>query len=224
MDYPAEVRLEVYDAIVRYAQSGTLSELKPQAKMAFSFIRKEIDRNKSKYNESVSNGKKGGNPNFVKGMSNPYYNGKINKDKPGLGKITQDNPHITQDNLIDSDNVSDNDNVSSPHTPRGAGGGGMEALIHDVFAGFFSKRQHLEAFCINSRTTPEELRGLAGEIYHEWMLTNETDISERHLVNHLRTKLKHKRNENKINAGNTRGQPGGLYSRLPDEPEYGLIE
>lgn len=43
--YPAEVRLEVYDAIVEYVVSGTFSELKPMAKMAFSFIKKEIDEN-----------------------------------------------------------------------------------------------------------------------------------------------------------------------------------
>lgn len=43
MEYPAEVRLEVYEAAIDYAASGTLSELKPLAKMAFSFIKKEID-------------------------------------------------------------------------------------------------------------------------------------------------------------------------------------
>lgn len=43
MGYPSEVRLEVYDAIIEYVASGTISELKPLAKMAFSFIKKEID-------------------------------------------------------------------------------------------------------------------------------------------------------------------------------------
>lgn len=40
MDYPAEVRYEVYDAIIEYAASGKLLDLKPLAKMAFSFIKK----------------------------------------------------------------------------------------------------------------------------------------------------------------------------------------
>lgn len=40
---PAEVRLELYDAIIRYAQSGTVSQLKPMARLAFGFIRKDID-------------------------------------------------------------------------------------------------------------------------------------------------------------------------------------
>ena len=49
VDYPAEVRFEVYEAIMRYALSGTLTELKPLAKMAFSFIRKELDYNRQKH-------------------------------------------------------------------------------------------------------------------------------------------------------------------------------
>lgn len=40
---PAEVRLELYDAIIRYAHSGTVSQLKPMARLAFGFIRKDID-------------------------------------------------------------------------------------------------------------------------------------------------------------------------------------
>lgn len=42
-DYPAEIRLEVYEAVIVYAASGTLPELKPLSRMAFSFIKKEID-------------------------------------------------------------------------------------------------------------------------------------------------------------------------------------
>lgn len=38
------VRLEVYDAAVLYARMGEVPELKPQARLAFSFIRKEMDR------------------------------------------------------------------------------------------------------------------------------------------------------------------------------------
>lgn len=54
MDYPPEVRLEVYDAVIEYAESGTLSELRPLAKMAFSFIKKQIDSNKDKYDDIIA--------------------------------------------------------------------------------------------------------------------------------------------------------------------------
>jgi cell fate (sporulation/competence/biofilm development) regulator YmcA (YheA/YmcA/DUF963 family) len=48
-----EVRLEVYDAIVEYAASGTLPQLKPMAQMAFNFIKLDIDRNKEKYDTMI---------------------------------------------------------------------------------------------------------------------------------------------------------------------------
>ena len=54
MDYPPEVRLEVYDAIIAYAASGTLPELKPLAKMAFSFIKNEIDNNRKELSKRES--------------------------------------------------------------------------------------------------------------------------------------------------------------------------
>lgn len=62
-DYPAEVRLEVYEAVIKYAATGMLTELRPLAKMAFSFIKKEIDYNNQRYDEIVAKrsaaGKKG---------------------------------------------------------------------------------------------------------------------------------------------------------------------
>ena len=53
MDFPGEVRLEVYDAIVEYVATGRLAELKPLARMAFLFIKKEVDLNNAKYDETV---------------------------------------------------------------------------------------------------------------------------------------------------------------------------
>lgn len=68
MEYPAEVRLEVYDAIIEYVASGRLSELKPLAKMAFSFIKKEIDSNNARYDETVKKRSEAGK----KGMASRY--------------------------------------------------------------------------------------------------------------------------------------------------------
>jgi hypothetical protein len=49
--YPAEIRLEVYEATMRYALSGTLSELKPLSSMAFTFIKNALDADFEKYND-----------------------------------------------------------------------------------------------------------------------------------------------------------------------------
>jgi len=94
--YPAEVRYEVYDAIIRYAQSGTLSEMKPLAGMAFSFIRKEMDFNTARY-EEISEirrnaGRLGGAP-----AGNENARNKQNKQNK-------------QNTINDNDNDNDNDN------------------------------------------------------------------------------------------------------------------
>ena len=53
-EYRPEVRHEVYDAIIEYAASGTLSaELKPLAAMAFSFISRQMDYTRVRYETTV---------------------------------------------------------------------------------------------------------------------------------------------------------------------------
>ena len=108
--YPAEVRLEVYDAVIRYAASGTLSELKPMAKMAFSFIKKEIDYNNDKYNETISKRSEAGK----KGMSTRYGKNLTNDNK--TNKCYQDVTNLTNVTVNDNDNVNkekDNSNELS---------------------------------------------------------------------------------------------------------------
>lgn len=110
MDYPAEVRYEVYDAIIEYAASGKLLDLKPLAKMAFSFIKKEMDYNNERYIEKVGknreNGKKGGAP---KGNRN------AKKTKIKTTETTQNNRMVektTETTLNDNDNDNDIKEIS----------------------------------------------------------------------------------------------------------------
>lgn len=111
MDYPAEVRYEVYDAIIEYAASGKLTELKPLAKMAFSFIKKEMDYNNERYNDIVAKRSEAGK----KGMASRYS---LQKDDGELTKLTSDNKtnksyqtvtNVTSDNKTNY-NEYDNDN------------------------------------------------------------------------------------------------------------------
>lgn len=117
MEYPSEVRLEVYDAIIRYAASGTLSELKPLAKMAFSFIKKQIDSNNDKYDCLVEKRSEAGK----KGMANRY--------KPPAANLTSDNKdstcyqdvtNLTSDNKSNyNEPVNVNDNNNSLYNTQG---------------------------------------------------------------------------------------------------------
>lgn len=96
-DYPAEVRLEVYEAIIRYCGSGTLSEMKPLAKMAFAFIKREIDYNENRYQETIEARRAAGR----KGAD------KTNGKRRQTSAKTADN-----DNVYDNDNINvDNINV-----------------------------------------------------------------------------------------------------------------
>lgn len=115
-EYPAEVRLEVYDAIIEYVVSGRLSELKPLAKMAFSFIKNEIDYNQRKYDEKVErnrvNGSKGGAP---KGNGNAKSK---QPKQPKTTETTQNNPTVEKTtettlnyNYNDNDKEIDSTNV-----------------------------------------------------------------------------------------------------------------
>lgn len=104
LGYPSEVRLEVYDAIIEYVASGTILELKPMAKMAFSFIKKEIDYNTCKYNDIVAKRSEAGK----KAMNKRY-----NKDATNLTNDSKSNKcYQDATNLTVNDNVNDNVNES----------------------------------------------------------------------------------------------------------------
>lgn len=96
-----EVRLEVYDAIIEYAKSGTLTDLKPIAQTAFSFIKKKIDEDNMTAAELRRKRSEGGR----KGMRNRY--------KTGNTVATQPNSVITQPNSVNS--VRNKEKF--PHTP-----------------------------------------------------------------------------------------------------------
>lgn len=59
-EYPAELRLEVYEAAMEYAASGTLPELTPTAKLVMKFICREIDYNREQYESTVERRKAAG--------------------------------------------------------------------------------------------------------------------------------------------------------------------
>ena len=99
----------LFNYVENGANAGSTDE---RVDMAFEFIKMDLDAFSESYQKKVEankeNGKRGGNPNFVKGKSNPYYkekdNPNITEDNRTLPKITEDNPN---DNV--NDNVNDND-------------------------------------------------------------------------------------------------------------------
>lgn len=113
----------------------------------------------------------------------------------------------------------------TPHTPQGGDGDGGGGWRETLIESFFSKEIALESFCKNNRTDPEDLRRLIQEIFDEWELANETDISERHLVNAIRVKIKLKHEiDQRQQEHNAPGNRRDMRCKLPPEPGYGLIE
>lgn len=103
-DYPAEVRLEVYDAMIEYVASGTLPKLKPLANMAFSFIKRDIDADEARYAETVAKRAEAGR----KGMKERWAQNDNNDNKcyPSYQDVTNETNITT---ITDNDYVYDND-------------------------------------------------------------------------------------------------------------------
>ena len=65
-EYEPGVRLEVYDAIMEYATAGDVKDLSPLAKMAFTFIKNDIDENCARYDEIYEKRRMAANKRWAK--------------------------------------------------------------------------------------------------------------------------------------------------------------
>lgn len=87
-DLPDDIRLEIYESIIEYATTGDIQGLKPMAKVAFNFIKADIDRDIEKYmsmaERNKNNGHKGGRPKTSNNPKNPvgFSRTQNNPDKP----------------------------------------------------------------------------------------------------------------------------------------------
>lgn len=116
---PEEYQLECYKAVAKYGLTGEIPEgISAVSKALLVSFSVGMENSICKYNASVENGKKGGNPNFKKGQPNPYYAKNDNKDNSNITEITEDNQPITEDNqrlpthnLNVNVNVNDNVNI-----------------------------------------------------------------------------------------------------------------
>lgn len=101
---PSEVRLEVYESIIEYAQSGTLPRLKPMAQMAFNFIKVEIDRNNEKYSEMVEKRREAGKKSRKQMLTNAANANTCYQMQQMLTNAADD--VYVYDDVDDDDNVS----------------------------------------------------------------------------------------------------------------------
>jgi hypothetical protein len=127
---PEEVREEVRGAIIGYARTGVTPELKPLAKVAFEFVKKDMDWDFQKYQSMVTarseSGKKGAAARDANASN--AKQGLANQANASLAKQTKQGLANQADNVYDNvyDNVTqcvcDNahararEHISTPHT------------------------------------------------------------------------------------------------------------
>ena len=103
-DLPDEELGQLFKAIFSYVNRGVIPDLSPSCKMAFSFIRKDLDRNQAKYEETCRKrreaGSKGGRPP------------KANADGENQAKAKKPDNDNVNDNENENENDNDNGNVN----------------------------------------------------------------------------------------------------------------
>ena len=170
MEYPPEVRLEVYDAVVRYAASGKLSEMKPLSKMAFSFIKKELDYNNEKYEKVCEKRSRSGKEGAAKRWSTANKGEKIAK----IANAKKDNKnskcHFTMANIADveyeyeNENVNEKDNVACATTRARS-----EVLsIGEIEKEIINAESKAEKLQMLYRISKEDYENIRDEILAEW--------------------------------------------------------
>lgn len=105
-EYREEVRLEVYEAIIEYATSGTLIKLKPLSKMAFAFIKQQIDKDRENIETISEKRRKAGQKGAQKRWS------KVKKKQ-----TTPAPPHTQQQVSTSSPSTSSSSSPRSPLVP-----------------------------------------------------------------------------------------------------------
>ncbi|MCF0187921.1 MAG: DUF4373 domain-containing protein [Bacteroidaceae bacterium] len=118
-----DVPVEELTEIVEYSKKiGLLQE---EDGKLFSMAQKRrfreaFDRTAKRREANRINGRKGGNPNFVKGQPNPYYN-RESEGQEITQSVIQDNPNITQEITEDNPTIQDKtiQDKTDRKTPKG---------------------------------------------------------------------------------------------------------
>ena len=171
-EYPVEVRFEVYEAIMRYALSGTLPELKPLAKMAFSFIKKEMDYNRERYETTVEKRRAAGRNSAEakkQKAAKPADAESVGQEQHKPTKSTnvesvEQNQHKPTKSTH-NDNVNDNDNIYLKKINE------SDPEIREAYLSLFfgdDKQITLDNTLKKWETSREELRGVCEDALHDW--------------------------------------------------------
>lgn len=116
---------QLFRAIFSYVNRGIVPDLSPSTRMAFSFIRKDLDRNQAKYEETCRRraeaGQKGGLAKAANASKAKQKVANASKAKQGLANLADNDNDNDNENVNDNENDNGNENDNVPFRPRQAG-------------------------------------------------------------------------------------------------------
>lgn len=138
-ELPDEELGQLFRAIFSYVNRGVVPELSASTRMAFSFIRKDLDRNQAKYEETCRRraeaGIKSGEARRAKAKSAEQAGTKRTsvqfvQQNEQAGTKRTDNDNVNE-NVNVNDNVNGNGNENVPYRPRQAGTNPFLGILMD---------------------------------------------------------------------------------------------
>lgn len=227
MEYPPEVRLEVYDAVVRYAASGKLSEMKPLSKMAFSFIKKELDYNNEKYEKVCEKRSRSGKEGAAKRWSTANKGEKIAKITNAKKDNKNSKCHFAMANIADveyeyeNENVNEKDNVACATTRARS-----EVLsIDEIEKEIINAESKAETLQMLYRISKEDYESIRDEILAEWKFrdyANTLSDAMHHFVNLVRVKAKSLKHPSNVPAKELSGRQRDFWQQVQSfSDQYG---
>lgn len=223
-DYPPEVRLEVYEAIIEYIDSGTLPKLKPLAGMAFNFIKIEIDSYSERYDETVKKrreaGRKGSASRWGK---NDNKNGKCYQELANVTKMADNDSDIDKKEIsLSKEKETKKD--AKPILPEGYEELGLEDCYREIMSEeIWAQDVLMAAVRKGYKLDQQKLAEYVTEFFGELKCRGETSRSlkgaKEHFSNWLNVKLeKLKQYEKRSTNGR------GNYTSKQEANDYALSQ
>ena len=236
MEYPPEVRLEVYDAVVDYAESGKLSEMKPLSKMAFLFIKDELDYNNEKYEKICEKRSRSGKEGAAKRwdtankgkeiakIANAKKDNKNSKCHFAMAKIADVDNDNENEYEYDNENENEKDNVACATTRARS-----EVLsIDEIEKEIINAESKAETLQMLYHISKEDYESIRDEILAEWKFrdyANTLSDAMHHFVNLVRVKAKSLKRPPNVPAKELSGRQRDFWQQVQSFAErYGEEE
>ena len=222
--YPPELRCQIYDALIEYAETGDAPELGEVAQMAFEFIKSEIDRTQDKYDRTCEKRRKAIQKRWEKSKNTKEYN-----SMNSIQKNQMDTIHTND--TEDEDKHEDEDNTKKINLHGGNNNAhAREAVLYDeadLIKEFFApeKQASLEALAMQLSLPLDEMKRMAIEVVNDWALMGQRHPNYNDASRHLISTLRKKKQWAKSVAVTTCSEPGlgaGEFRDANGHRTYGM--